>query len=147
MASAGAKDLTVILCQRVDERSSGWELVSPNEIIYAFLESELAAGHIVEAEWKAKVRVVPGVVYVRTAKGVYRTRLAHLTELEPYLSSCQFVDVNRSLVAQFDAVKNLDMPFQVGVRVRNSTEFLRASQRNFDTLLARLGLTRRDLSR
>ena len=138
--------VSALVCQRVDVRTSGWSIVYPGEILYAFLESEVVSGHV-HAEWTSRVRVEPGVVYLRTAKGVFRTRLAGLTQLTPYLANYRFVSVNRSLVARLEAVRFLDIPSEVGFTVQNASETLRASSRNFDALLAIFKIRRRDLAR
>jgi len=138
--------VSALVCQRVDVRTSGWSIVYPSEILYAFLESEVVSGHV-HAEWTARVHVEPGVLYLRTAKGVFRTRLSGLTLLAPYLAAHRFESVNRSLVARLDAIRFLDIPSEVGFTLHNTSETLHASHRNFEALLAIFGIRRSDLAR
>lgn len=147
MASSAHMDsVSALVCQRVDVRASGWSIVYPCEILYAFLESEIVGGHI-HAEWTERVHVEPGVLYLRTAKGVFRTRLTGLTQLTRYIANYRFVSVNRSLIARLEAVRFLDIPSEVGFTLQNASETLRASNRNFAALLAIFRISRRDLAR
>lgn len=142
MASATFhEDFSRICGLRVDtaDRAPGWDVLSSSDIVYAFLESELTARNI-GAEWTPSVSAEPGVVYLRVAKGVYRTRLTHLTQLTPYLRGFEFAHVNRALIARVDALQTFKLQFRIGFQVRNTTDWLRASQRNFKQLRARFGI-------
>ncbi|HUB82733.1 MAG TPA: hypothetical protein VMB03_28240 [Bryobacteraceae bacterium] len=145
-SSAHIETVSALVCQRVDVRTAGWNIVYPGEILYAFLESEILGGHV-HAEWAARVHFEPGVLYLRTAKGVFRTRLTGLTQLTPYIVDYRFVSVNRSLVARLEAVRSLDIPSEVGIAPPGASETLHASHRNFEVLLAMFGIRRRDLTK
>lgn len=131
-----------VICRRMEESVAEWSVVTPNDIIYAFLESEITSGHI-EAEWVKCVQLEYGLVYVRTAKGVFETPFEHLTDFEKWLCGLKFVDVNRSLIARLDNIKKFALPLKVGIPIRGVTEWLTASHRNFDKLLALFRVNRK----
>ena len=119
-----------------------WSLLPAGDFLYAFLGAVVGQG-LITASWTRKHSFEIDVVYVRTTKGLFRTRFRTLADLRAHLRRRQFTQVHRSMAVGSELPVDLVLPGQVRVRVGNELEVLRASRRNFDDLLERYGLTRR----
>lgn len=133
----------VVPAQQADRASRAWYRIPAHEIVYAFLGSKTTT-ELVDTKWAGHIAFDQTAVYVRTTKGVFRTRFSHLDDLNRALHGFTFVGVNRSLMARLDRIRLLDSPSEVGVDAGNVVEMLHAAHRDFNSILARSGLSRRN---
>jgi hypothetical protein len=133
----------VLVAQQAGKAGNTWYRIPLNEIVFAFLGSKTTTD-LIQTKWAGQIAFDETVVYVRTVKGVFRTRFSHLPQLKQDLADFTLVGVNRSLIARLDRIRLLDGPSEVGVDVGNAVEMLHAAHRDFNSILARSGLTRRN---
>lgn len=97
------------------EKGESGEFIKPEEILYAFTAGAVridAAGRrvlAVVAKWVAKLCFPSGIVFLRTRKGIYRTYVRTLREFKRNVAGRRFEPVSRSVVANLEAVRSVDL--------------------------------------
>ena len=123
----------------VEERMT---IVPLDDILYFFTAGALSQRPVIDAKWCHLKRFAPGRVYVRTAEGVFVTRVRTLAKMLARLPK-NFVEIHKSLAVNVDEIKDLDFAAklkQVGVVTAISTEWLTVSRRTLKNLRLALGL-------
>lgn len=139
----GVQPARVLPAQQAGQAGNTWYRIPLNEIVFAFLGSKTTTD-LIQTKWARQIAFDEAAVYVRTVKGVFRTRSSHLGRLEQDLRDFEVVGVNRSLIARLDRVRLLNGPSEVGMEVANTVELLHAAHRDFNSILTLSGLSRRD---
>jgi hypothetical protein len=127
----------------VGVRTTAWTILPVNQIAYAFLGS-VAHDNLIEPSLAPTVIFDAEIVYVRTTKGVFQTRLRGLEGLLGLLPPALLLHVHRSIVVNASYLAGFEDGDRLRIRVGNAEEHLHASRRKFETLLKLYGLGRRD---
>jgi len=112
---SGQADLVAFSAHRVDGGDEARGVpIRPNAIQFAFTAGAVSPGASrpkqpsIVAKWAAKLQFLPGVVYLRTAEGVYRSRVRTLREFKQLVSN-DFDTVSHSVVANLWAVDDVSL--------------------------------------
>ena len=124
-------------------------LISLNDILFAFMESSLSQKFI-QSHWREQKVLKRRRVFIRTPRGVFRTRFRSVRELERSLDSRPFLRIQPALlvnvlrITQLDAAGRLN---QVAVApLDGPIEWLSVSRRSLRILRGMVGLSPRAVS-
>jgi hypothetical protein len=117
-------------------------LVPTDEIFYCFTAGAISSRRIViSASWGQARVFRPGIVYLRTGKGLFATRFRTLARLASRLDRNSFAACRQSVVVNLSRVIDVDMAARlkmVRVGSNDTTESLTISRRFLKPFLKKL---------
>lgn len=118
--------------------------IPTDEILFCFTAGAFSNRRIViSASWGQARVFRPGLVYVRTVKGLFATRFRTLARLASRLDHNNFDAIHQSVVVSFPKIINAEFKTrlkQVAVGVNGSIEHLTVARRFLRRVRDRLGL-------
>lgn len=119
-------------------------IIPTEEILFCFTAGAFSRRRIViSASWGQAGVFRPGLVYVRTDKGLFATRFRTLARLASRLDHNNFNAIHQSVLVNIPKIINAEFKTrlkQVAVGVNGSTEQLTVSRRYLKSLRNILGL-------
>jgi hypothetical protein len=116
-----------------------------SDVSFLFLGSAVTCG-LIDSSWVAGRCPDPGAVYVRSARGLFRSGVTRLEALRQRLDPDRFLSVHRCLIVSLDYLVELDFGrgvSRVGMAAGNEVEYLTVSRRRLRVLREAVGLPRR----
>lgn len=119
-------------------------LIPSEQILYCFTSGAITSRRmLIGANWVQAQVFRPGIVYVRTDKGLFATRYRTLTGLLRQLDPSDFGAVHQSIVVNIPKIIDIDLAARLKMlRVGNNgtTERLTISRRYLKSLRPKLGI-------
>lgn len=120
-------------------------IIPTEEILFCFTAGAFSRRRIViSASWGQAGVFRPGLVYVRTDKGLFATRFRTLARLASRLDHNNFHTIHQSVLVNLLKITDLDIGSRlkpVTVRVNGSTEQITVGRRYLKPLRPKLGLS------
>ena len=118
--------------------------IATDEILFCFTAGAFSNRRIViSASWGQAKVFRPGLVYIRTNKGLFATRFRTLARFASRLDHANFNTIHQSVVVNIPKIIHAEFKTrlkQVAVGVNGSTEQLTVARRFLKRLRDRLGL-------
>ena len=115
------------------------------DILYFFTCGALSKSRmVINSPWTQACVLRPGIVYARTAKGLFATRFRTLKKLASRLDHNNFHTIHQSVLVNLLKITDLDIGSRlkpVTVRVNGSTEQITVGRRYLKPLRPKLGLS------